>query len=279
MSSKVAPDALSAHGAHGVPDVSSTSFVEKIKNNPKIVGSVIVIVIIVIGAIVTAVLLTRKPLPSTPIIWNGNHTIESKIELYPETDYKKGDESAAYPSYIEITNIKEKTSYDNILVKSLKVKNCKITLFTENNYTGKTMIIDKYNGNDSRFEPLLEGFKSVTIQPYNLNEYELFSVCDFKEEVKQIFINDKFNYDKMIEDKIIEDKINAAKRKGYSNILNELKIDNTYINSVRSYGLILTLYSNPDFTGKETILSDDIIYIACLPEQARSIKIKPKPKI
>jgi hypothetical protein len=253
------------------------SFLQIMKKHPKRFGvGIVVVIVVVVGAIVTAVLLTRKPLPSTPIILNGSHTIESKIELYPETDYKKADESAAYPSYIEITNIKEKTSYDNILVKSLKVKNCRITLFSENNYKGEEMIIDdKYKNNDTlRSEPLLKGFKSAVIQPYNLNEYELFSGCDFKDiDGEQIFTNDKFNYDKIKENDI------KAQKKSSSNISEEVKIDNTYINSVRSYGLILTLYSEPDFTGKETVLSDDIINITCLPAQARSIKIKPKPKI
>jgi hypothetical protein len=273
MPPKVGPEVSVDQVASVASEAPSTSFVEKIKNNPKRVGILVFVVIVVV--VVTAVLLTRKPLPSTPIIFNGNHVVESKIELYPETDYKKGNESAAYPSYIEITNIKDKTPYDNILVKSLKVKNCKITLFSENNYTGKKMIIDdKYNRNDtSRSEPLLEGFKSVIIEPY-LNEYELFTDCNFKDGEK--YITQSILETKKSIKEIQEEKIKAAKRKGYSNISEEVKIDDTYIYSVRSYGLILTLYPNPDFTGKEIVLSDNIIYKACLEEPARSIKIKPK---
>jgi hypothetical protein len=218
-----------------------------------------------------------KKTPSTPIILNGNHIVESKIELYPETDYKKGDKSAAYPSYIEITNIKDKTQYDNILVKSLKVKNCKIILFSENNYTGKTMLIDdKYNGkNTLRSEPLLEGFKSVSIEPYYQNDCELFTGCDFKDVVQP---------ENNSELKIISQdfapsdafKYRNIDKKRQKNIKELVKIYDTLIKSVRSYGFILTLYTEPNFKGKETVLSDDIIYKACLSESARSIKIEPK---
>ena len=51
------------------------------------IGIASAFVIIIIVVIVTVVLLKKKK--SSPIIFNGNHTIESKIELYPETDYKK----------------------------------------------------------------------------------------------------------------------------------------------------------------------------------------------
>ena len=233
------------------------------------IGIASAFVIIIIVVIVTVVLLKKKK--SSPIIFNGNHTIESKIELYPETDYKKGDESGDYPTYIEITNINEKIKHNNILVKSLKVKNCKISLFSENNFTGTEMIIDdKYNGNN-RLEPLLEGFKSVIISPYYQNEYELFTDNDFKDKYDEQNLSQKIS-----KDNFIEHKKKEAKKKRYNNISEEIKLDDTYISSVRSYGLILTLYSYPDFTGKETILSDDIIYKSSLSEIARSIKIKPK---
>jgi hypothetical protein len=239
-------------------------------------GIFIACIVLIIIAIVVYLVIFKKPYvpPSAPIIFNGNHPIKSILELYPETDYKKGAESAAYPSYIEINNIIESTKYDNILVKSLKVKNCKVTLFSENNYTGKTMIIDdKYNINNTpHSEPLLEGFKSVKIERY-FTEYELFNGYDFKNDRSNINLTtrnrtkDEFNTEKIA--------MKAIQQKGYFNISNEIKLDNTIISSVRSYGLILTLYTNPDFTGKETVLSDNIINIPRLPESAQSIKIIP----
>jgi hypothetical protein len=240
---------------------------------------VLAIAILAIAIFVVVIYFKFKKTQSTPIILNDKHTVASKIELYPETDYKKGDKNAAYPSYIEITNIKEQTQYDNILVKSLKVKNCKITLFSENNYTGETMIIDdKYNEEFSlRSEPLLKGFKSVTITPYYQNEYELYTDNDFKDGEQNIEIN--INSREINVDKIREAKIKEAKKKRDFNISKEVKINDTYINSVRSYGLILTLYSEPDFTGRKMVLSGDIIKSRWLPQTVRSIIIEPKDKI
>ena len=134
------------------------------------------------------------------------------------------------------------------------------------------MIIDeKYNNNDTlRSEPSLKGFKSVIIERY-LNEYELFTNSNF--------INDNNLPTKLLKSKdanIDEYKYTHDRTKGSFNIYKEIKFDNTNIHSIRSYGLILTLYSNPDFTGNETILSDDIIYKSSLSEPAQSIKIKPK---
>jgi hypothetical protein len=55
----------------------------------------------------------------------------------------------------------------------------------------------------------------------------------------------------------------------------EFKIDNILIKSIKSNGVFLTLYSNPDFTGEKMSMSPSIINIECLEKPMRSVIITP----
>ena len=96
----------------------------------------------------------------------------------------------------------------------------------------------------------------TTINPLLLeNKCELFTNCYFKTILDFTNIKDSF-----------------------TNIRNIIELDNTYIRSIRSNGVIVTLYSNPDYTGEKMILRNNILNIECLHTPMRSIKIEPIPK-
>jgi hypothetical protein len=122
------------------------------------------------------------------------------------------------------------------------------------------IIDDKYNQNNTlKTEPSLEGFKSVIIETYSY-EYEFFSDCNFTNNNGETIL--------------IDQDIGKANIKTIIN--NEKIFNNTYIKSIKSHGTILTLYSEPNLKGKEIVLSDNIIYKACLSEPVKSIKIISK---
>jgi hypothetical protein len=54
----------------------------------------------------------------------------------------------------------------------------------------------------------------------------------------------------------------------------EVKLRNMYIKSIKSNGLNIILYSNPDFTGEKKILTNNI-NIECLEPPMKSIIIQP----
>jgi hypothetical protein len=96
--------------------------------------------------------------------------------------------------------------------------------------------------------------------PILKNHCELFSGCNFKTMTRE----DRKKYPNIINN-YVEAKDNT----------NEFKIDNILIKSIKSNGVFLTLYSNPDFTGEKMSMSPSIINIECLEKPMRSAIITP----
>jgi hypothetical protein len=92
------------------------------------------------------------------------------------------------------------------------------------------------------------------------NHCELFSGCNFK----RITAEERQKYPN-----ITTEYVNAT------DITVESKIGGILIKSIKSNGVFLTLYSNPDFTGEKMSMSPSIISIECLEKPMRSVIITP----
>jgi hypothetical protein len=113
---------------------------------------------------------STTPTPTTTTSTTTSLTIpttteytDNKVELYSECNYIKNT------NYKENTNFNVKIEYDDIIVKSLKIRNCKITLYSEKNYKGdKTTYEHKSTNiaNDGNNVTCLNEFKSVIIEPF-----------------------------------------------------------------------------------------------------------------